>query len=224
MIRERECVAWREGKKLFMSCFIFNLIATVDKAQIQTFSHIKKRRRSFRCWGSYDGGWGKSGKLHRFFSSSLHLKILLRYCDTNWTSTYLICETSSSRLNNLSVFGWGWKVCGESLWIFKRSPSFNYITLNPSRIFLAQLLSLCLLFKLNDFRNAKTFSDFQATKSVKHWKWNIDNFALFGCFVEASFSHLASARPRVSRESSFLRCFVDTQQLDSRLCQWWKKH
>ena len=40
-------------------------------------------------------GKGKSGKLHRFFfsSSSLHLKILLRYCDTNWTSTYLICKT-----------------------------------------------------------------------------------------------------------------------------------
>lgn len=35
------------GKKLRISCFIFNLIAIEDKAQIQTFPHIKALRRRF---------------------------------------------------------------------------------------------------------------------------------------------------------------------------------
>lgn len=73
-------------KKLFMSCFIFNLIATVDKAQIQTFPHIKKSDvRSFRCC-VYPllmmVGEGKKWKTSSSLFFSLHLENspeILRY-------------------------------------------------------------------------------------------------------------------------------------------------
>jgi hypothetical protein len=83
-----------------MSCFIFNLIAIEDSAQIQTFPHIKRRRSLRLCVRSQFRMlcsvlmMVEKRKTSSFFFS----EILLRYCDTNWTSTYLICKTFS-RLN-----------------------------------------------------------------------------------------------------------------------------
>lgn len=105
-----------------MSCFIFNLIAIEDKAQIQTFPHIKKldvvvaadvvcsvrmmvdekRRKK-----------NDDEKKNPFFS--FHSKILLRYCVTNWTSTYLICKIFPQQDAGFWIFDHRESVSGETL-------------------------------------------------------------------------------------------------------------
>lgn len=63
-------------EKLFTSCFIFNLIAIEDKAQIQTFQHIKKSS-SFRCCVYRSHGGGR--KISSFFHPVENSPEILRY-------------------------------------------------------------------------------------------------------------------------------------------------